>query len=187
MVTAMHPLSALSLLFALADTLSGRVTDRAGSPLPTATVLVSELHRVATTGADGAFVLADLPPGEYPVTLRSVGSAPGGRGGATRGATPPGAALGRAPLWLEPVPIPPTRAPIPTLASPLAPAALSEDALRREQSVSLAHSLSRLPGIHALSTGAQIGKPVIRGLAGARVLVLVDGSRLEDYSWSDED
>src|SRR5437870_9034900 len=28
---------------------------------------------------------------------------------------------------------------------------------------------------------------MIRGLAGARVLVLADGSRLEDYSWSDED
>src|SRR2546422_2531557 len=103
------------------------------------------------------------------------------------GATTLAVALERAPLWLEPVTITATRAPIPALASPLATAALSEDALHREQSVSLAHSLSRLPGIHALSTGAQIGKPVIRGLAGARVLVLTDGSRLEDYSWSDED
>src|SRR5439155_1704540 len=187
MVTAMHPLSALSLLFALADTLSGRVTDRAGSPLPTATVLVSELHRVAATGADGAFVLADLPSGQYTVIVRHVGFAPVAREVVIRGATTLGVALERAPLWLEPVTITATRAPIPTLASPLATAALSEDALRREQSVSLAHSLSRLPGIHALSTGAQIGKPVIRGLAGARVLVLADGSRLEDYSWSDED
>src|SRR5256886_2931858 len=155
MVTAMHPLSALSLLFALADTLSGRVTDRAGSPLPTATVLVSELHRVATTGADGAFVLADLPSGQYTVIVRHVGFAPGAREWVIRGAPPLGVALERAPLWLEPVTIPATRAPIPTLASPLATAALSEDALRREQSVSLAHSLSPLPGIHALS---QIGR-----------------------------
>src|SRR2546422_932393 len=187
MVTAMHPLSALSLLFALADTLSGRVTDRAGAPLPAATVLVSELHRVATTGADGAFVLADLPSGQYTVIVRHVGFAPVAREVVIRGATTLAVALERAPLWLEPVTITATRAPIPALASPLATAALSEDALRREQSVSLAHSLSRLPGIHALSTGAQIGKPVIRGLAGARGLVLADGSRLEDYSWSDED
>jgi len=187
MVTAMHPLGALSLLFALADTLSGRVTDRAGAPLPAATVLVSELHRVATTGADGAFVLADLPSGQYTVIVRHVGFAPVAREVVIRGATTLAVALERAPLWLEPVTITATRAPIPALASPLATAALSEDALRREQSVSLAHSLSRLPGIHALSTGAQIGKPVIRGLAGARVLVLTDGSRLEDYSWSDED
>jgi iron complex outermembrane recepter protein len=187
MVTAMHSLGALSLLFALADTVSGRVTDRAGAPLPGASVLVSELHRVATTGTDGAFVLADLPSGQYTVIVRHVGFAPVAREVVIRGATTLALALERAPLWLEPVTITATRAPIPTLASPLATAALSEDALRREQSVSLAHSLSRLPGIHALSTGAQIGKPVIRGLAGARVLVLADGSRLEDYSWSDED
>ena len=47
--------------------------------------------------------------------------------------------------------------------------------------------IDRLPGVHNLTTGQQIGKPVIRGLSGARVLVLDDGHRLEDYSWSDED
>src|SRR6266581_2581990 len=72
-------------------------------------------------------------------------------------------------------------------ASPLPTDALSEDRLRREQSVSLAQSLAELPGINALTTGQQIGKPIIRGLTGPRVLVLEDGSRLEDYSWSDED
>src|SRR3989442_2668791 len=129
MVTAMHPLGALSLLFALADTLSGRVSDRAGAPLPAATVLVSELHRVATTGADGAFVLADLPSGQYTVIVRHVGFAPVAREVVIRGATTLAVALARAPLWLEPVTIPATRAPIPALASPLATAALSGDAL----------------------------------------------------------
>src|SRR5207237_5248795 len=42
-------------------------------------------------------------------------------------------------------------------------------------------------GVNALSTGGQSGKRVSRGLAGARVLVLANGNRLEDYSWSDED
>ncbi|HEY3258036.1 MAG TPA: TonB-dependent receptor, partial [Gemmatimonadaceae bacterium] len=59
--------------------------------------------------------------------------------------------------------------------------------LRREQSISLAKSLSKLPGVRSVSTGEQIGKPMIRGLFGSRVLVLENGSRLEDYSWSDED
>ena len=42
-------------------------------------------------------------------------------------------------------------------------------------------------GVRSVSTGLQIGKPMIRGLYGARVLTLDDGMRLEDYSWSDED
>ena len=43
------------------------------------------------------------------------------------------------------------------------------------------------PACRRITTGAQIGKPVIRGFAGPRVLVLENGNRLEDYSWSDED
>src|SRR2546426_6761863 len=158
MVTAMHPLGALSLLFALADTLSGRVTDRAGAPLPAATVLVSELHRVATTGADGAFVLADLPSGQYTVIVRHVGFAPVAREVVIRGATTLAVALERAPLWLEPVTLTPTRAPLPALASPPAPAPLSGDAPPPEPNASLPHSLFPLPRIHAPSTRAPNGK-----------------------------
>src|SRR5437016_4847619 len=95
MVTSMHLLAA-ALLFVgppPGDTLAGRVTDSDGAPVPSAAVLIPELHRVATSRTDGAFRPA----------------------------------------------------------------------------------------------GAPLGKPMIRGLAGARVLVLANGNRLEDYSWSDED
>src|SRR2546429_540042 len=127
--------------------------------------------------------LADVPPGEYRVIVRHVGFAPFARAVAVHGPTNLAVMLRRAPVWVEPVTITATRAPSAALGSPLSAAALSEDGLRRDQSVSLAHSLARLPGVNALTTGAQIGKPMIRGLAGARVLVLANGNRLEDYSW----
>src|SRR5213083_1692064 len=188
MVTAMH-LLALALLLGptSGDTLSGRITESDGAPVPSAAVLISELHRVATSGADGTFRLADVPPGEYTLIVRHVGFAPFARAVAVRGPTTLTVPLRRTPVWLEPVTITATGAPIAALGSPLSTAALSADGLRCEQSVSLAHSLARLPGVNALTTGAQIGKPVIRGLTGARVLVLASGNRLEDYSWSDED
>jgi outer membrane receptor protein involved in Fe transport len=91
------------------------------------------------------------------------------------------------PFQLEPVTVTATRSPVAADGSPLPFAALAGAALRRAQGVSLAHVLESLPGLRTLSTGAQIGKPVIRGLTGPRVLVLENGSRLEDYSWSDED
>src|SRR2546430_8672838 len=78
MVTSMHLLAA-ALLFVgppPGDTLAGRVTDSDGAPVPSAAVLISELHRVATSGTDGAFRLADVPPGEYTVIVRHVGFAP---------------------------------------------------------------------------------------------------------------
>jgi len=66
-------------------------------------------------------------------------------------------------------------------------AQLAGDRLHREQSTSLSGAIDRLPGVRNLTTGQQIGKPMIRGLAGSRVLVLDNGHRLEDYAWSDED
>src|SRR2546427_1616506 len=88
MVTAMHLLALALLLGSTSgDTLSGRITDSDGAPVPSATVLISELHRVATSGADGAFRLADVPPGEYTLIVRHVGFAPFARAVAVRGPT----------------------------------------------------------------------------------------------------
>src|SRR2546421_7815472 len=174
-------------LLGTGDTLSGRVADPGGNPVAGATVTVVELHRVAVTRADGAYRFADLPPGRYTITVRGLGFAPVARDVTVRGATGLSVTLTRTAIWVEPVTVTVTRAPLAAGLSPLPTEALSEDRLRREQSVSLAHALASLPGVSALTTGQQIGKPVIRGLTGPRVLVLEDGSRLEDYSWSDED
>src|SRR6266568_1494589 len=180
---------ALALLASLlaGDTLSGRVADPDGRAVSGAAVVVVELHRVALTGTDGRFHFSDIPAGIYTVTVRSLGFAPLARRVTVSGSTTLDLTLERTSVWVEPVTVTATRAPLDVFSSPLPTEALSEDRLRRAQSVSLAHALAELPGINALSTGQQIGKPVIRGLAGPRVLVLEDGSRLEDYSWSDED
>src|SRR2546429_5468369 len=169
------------------DTLSGRVADPDGNAVAAATVTVVELHRVALTQADGGYRFTDLPAGRYTITVRAFGFAPVAREVTVHGATTKSVTLSRTSIWVEPVTVTATRAPLAAGLSPLPTEALSEDRLRREQSVSLAHALAALPGVNALSTGQQIGKPVIRGLSGPRVLVLEDGSRLEDYSWSDED
>src|SRR5881296_1942479 len=176
-------------LLAGGDTLSGRVADRDGRPVAGAVVVVAELHRVALTRADGGFRFAGLPAGRYTVTVRAPGFAPLARDVAVAEGvgTTLNVTLERTTVWIEPVTVTATRAPLDPRTSPLPSDALSEGELRREQSVSLAHTLADLPGINALTTGQQIGKPIIRGLTGPRVLVLEDGSRLEDYSWSDED
>jgi outer membrane receptor protein involved in Fe transport len=169
-----------------ADTLTGRVTDAVGQPIAAATVEITELGRRTTTATDGSFRLA-LPPGRYTVAVRRSGFAPVVRDVRLSGSVAVDVALTPSPFQLEPVTVTATRSPVAADASPLPFSALAGDQLRRAQGVSLAHVLEALPGLRTLSTGAQIGKPVIRGLSGPRVLVLENGSRLEDYSWSDED
>jgi iron complex outermembrane receptor protein/hemoglobin/transferrin/lactoferrin receptor protein len=59
--------------------------------------------------------------------------------------------------------------------SPSAVDLVSGDEKRRRQNASLGDLLDEIPGINSISTGSQVGKPVIRGLSGNRVRVLADG------------
>jgi len=53
-------------------------------------------------------------------------------------------------------------------------------------SVSLAALLSSISGVEQISTGAGIGKPVIRGLSGSRIVVYSQNIRLENQQFGDE-
>src|SRR5947209_2635188 len=170
-----------------AATLDGRVTDSGGQPIALATVSISELSGEVFTAPDAAFRFVHVPRGHYTLVVRRPGYAPIVRDLAVAGSGTVSITLTATPFDIEPLTVTATRAPIATAASPLPVATLGGEQLRRAQGVSLAQVLEGLPGLRTLSTGAQIGKPVIRGLSGARVLGLENGSRLEDYSWSDED
>src|SRR3989475_6366806 len=99
------------------DTLAGRVVDREGQGLADATVLVAELHRVTTTGADGAFGFPAVPPGRYTVVVRRVGYA-AHVGEVEVGTGPAELTLLPAAVQVEAVTVTPTRPPIGALRSP---------------------------------------------------------------------
>jgi iron complex outermembrane recepter protein len=54
------------------------------------------------------------------------------------------------------------------------------------ENVSLATALSSVPGVDQVTTGSGIGKPVIRGLSGNRIVVYTQGIRLENQQFGDE-
>jgi len=170
-----------------AGAVSGRVVDAAGAPVPDALVSLPEFRLRTVTKADGTFSFGPLAPGRYTLSVRRSGYAPA----VVTFEAPPSTALSVAlqttPFEISRLDVTASRSPIDSDRSPLPTAALSGDKLRREHSVSLARAIEDLPGVRTLSTGEQVGKPVIRGLSGPRVLTLEDGYRLEDYSWSDED
>ena len=170
-----------------ADTITGRVIDNTGQPVAQAIIEVAELGTSVTASADGAFRIG-VAPGRYTLAVRRHGYASAVREIAVGGSSQPlEIVLTPSAFQLEPLTVTATRQPLASETSPLPVSQLSGDGLQRAQSVSLAHVVEALPGARAISTGMQIGKPVIRGFSGPRVLVLENGSRLEDYSWSDED
>jgi outer membrane receptor protein involved in Fe transport len=183
----MHALIALVLAIASID-IQGRVTDEQGMAVAGASVTIEELSLSTTTSSDGRFRFNALPDGRYTISARRAGFSTAATAAASVASSGDvNLVLRRSAAILEPVNVTASRSPVSTLMSPLPTSFLAGEDIHREGSISLAHSLAKLPGVRTVSSGEQIGKPLIRGLVGPRVLVLDDGSRIEDYSWSDED
>jgi len=62
----------------------------------------------------------------------------------------------------------------------------SVKSLQQKGVATLIEGLSTIPGISQISTGTSIGKPVIRGLSGNRVLVYSQGVRMENQQFGEE-
>jgi iron complex outermembrane receptor protein len=63
---------------------------------------------------------------------------------------------------------------------------LSMKSLQKMGATTLIEGISQIAGVTQIATGSGIGKPVIRGLSGNRVLVYTQGIRLENQQFGDE-
>lgn len=68
----------------------------------------------------------------------------------------------------------------------LAVSGMGNAELLRAGSSNLAQSLARLPGVRLQSLGAGIGRPVIRGFSGNRIVVNDQGTRQEGQQWGSD-
>jgi len=167
--------------------IAGRVTDEAGAPLPDVRVVVLELNRVTTTSPHGQYRLTALASGQYHVSFSLIGYGPQVATVALKDRNLTIDLTMKASLVeLPPIQVTSTPTASAVLNSPQPTAVLSGEDLHAAQSPSLGETLNGVAGVHSWSTGAGIGKPVIRGLTSNRVLVLDDGQRLETQQWGDE-
>lgn len=167
--------------------ISGRVTTQSGEPLAGVRVTIPEARRQTTTDPEGRYAIADLPSGRYQISFTATGYAPEARR----------VTLSERDLTLD-IQMKPSAVELPAvqvtgtpgatsaLETPQPIAVMSDAELRNVQAPSLGETLSQLPGLRNLSTGAGVGKPVIRGLTSNRVLILDGGQRLETQQWGDE-
>ena len=58
--------------------------------------------------------------------------------------------------------------------------------LQQTAPLTLTEAISNIPGVEQNTTGAGIGKPVIRGLSGNRIVTYAQGIRIENQQWGDE-
>ncbi|HSR91170.1 MAG TPA: TonB-dependent receptor [Gemmatimonadales bacterium] len=167
--------------------LIGRVTNTSGQSVSDARVLVVELRHSVQTDPDGRYKIPDLNPGSYTVSFSQIGYAPVARR-ITVGDSDLtlDVSLKESLVELPPIQVTATPSATEPLTSPQPTAVVEGEDLKRAQASSLGETLNQVAGVHSLSTGVGIGKPVIRGLTSNRVLILDDGQRLETQQWGDE-
>ena len=170
-----------------AGAIEGTVTGRDSTPLQGVRVSLVETGRITTTDADGRYHFAGVARGSYGLSFALVGYAPKVfRLRMESGSVTLDVSL--VPSMVELPDVQVTASPLATTAlnSPQPTSVLGAADLMTSGAPSLGETASTLPGVRSVSTGAGIGKPVIRGLTSNRVLVLADGQRLETAQWGDE-
>lgn len=162
--------------------LSGMVKDAGtGAPVLFAEVFIQELGTGDLTDDNGRFYIRNLCEGSYSVLVHHLGYEPVAEVVFVSGTeTEVVFELRHSILNLEEVVV---KAKAPPLLPLQLEHKLNTQQLIERQGLLLADVLAELPGIHALKTGHNISKPVVRGLHSERVLVLNQGVRLEGQEW----
>lgn len=183
--------SLASLAFAgaaLADTVTGRVTDSAGvRSLQGAEVRLVELNRRTEVGPDGMYRFTDVAPGAYTLRVDYVGAAPseqtvtvaGGEVVVNVGLSAAATAAGE----LEPVVVVGQRG---TLSSSLSrqrsaegvESVLTRDAIGQFPDQNVAESLRRLPGVNILNDQGEGRFIALRGLDPNLNSASINGARV---------
>ena len=179
-------LSAPALLLAspsaLAQTLSGTVTNAAGKPLANATVEIEALERVTSTNELGEFTFSNVKEGDYTLHIFASGFAHLHEHAQVQSDNAEGANFVLARSAIEVIDVHATPMHLSVMESATPVSVLSGETLRRQQAATLGDTLEKLPGVQSNFHGNVASTPIIRGLSGPRVLITQNGLDVSDVS-----
>jgi iron complex outermembrane receptor protein len=175
-----------SVMLNAQNTLSGIVTDKNNQPIKGVSVYASELHKGTATDENGKYTFTNLPNGNLKLTFTFVGF---GTQNKTINSLQKENTLD---VILEETIFEMDEVIVSTAFNKIQSQNVmkveheSIKELQRKGTATLIEGLATIPGVSQVSTGTSIGKPVIRGLSGNRVLVYSQGVRMENQQFGDE-
>ncbi len=171
----------------LTGSLSGKVTEKKnGTPLPSATVYISDLKIGAVADSNGNYSFKSLPSGTYLVEVRNVGFKSVTRNVVIKDDVVENFELADNAVEESVVVVTGLSKATQVKRSPIPIVAISHDYLIKNMSTNIIDAIAKVPGVNALTTGPNVSKPFIRGLGYNRILTLYDGVRQEGQQWGDE-
>lgn len=159
--------------------IEGYITDTEnGKPLTGANVIVRDTQLGTATDEDGYFRILDLSPGEHVLEVRMIGYLPH-----VRMISVPGDSIIRVDFGLIPEPIQLEEIVVEARAIDLLEKPFSREFINRQDfeglaPVTTAELLRDVPGVVASRTGGWGTKPYIEGMTDSRILVTIDGAKV---------
>ncbi|WP_348799179.1 TonB-dependent receptor [Flavobacterium adhaerens] len=168
------------------NTISGKVTDSNNNPLIGVTVDASDTHKSVKTDENGFYSITGLPKGNVTLVFTYIGFATQTQKISKIQDTQTLDVILKEMLFqMDEVVV---STPFSKLQSQNVMKIDKESikSMQEKGSATLIEGLTTIPGVSQISTGTSIGKPVIRGLSGNRVLVYSQGVRLENQQFGAE-
>ena len=164
-------------------TITGTVSDAVtGKKLGDVTVYLSEMRKAISTNDSGEFKLIGLPGGHIKIEFSLLGYR---NFNLTLETDKP-----IKPLVIKLVPEEITTEEIVVTGTnaekPYQTAKIKAKDLQRYGSMNVSEAVTKIPGVWQLSTGTGVSKPVIRGLYGDRIGIMINGIRFDNQQWQDE-
>lgn len=165
------------------STIEGIVVDsETGDPISYAYLFLEGINRSQTTHSDGTFTFKDIPEGTYTLKMQRIGYK-------TQSQTIEVPTNDTLKITLTMIPTILDNEGVEVIGKressnhlQNASQNISGASLRQNLSTTLANTLEDVPGLSTRSMGTAPGRPVMRGLAGERLMVLQDGERTGDVS-----
>ncbi len=168
------------------STLIGKVTDLNNNPIIGADIYVPNLHIGTTTDENGTYILRNLPNGSIKVVFAFLGYKSVVKSiEFDKKEIELNISLEESVFNMDEVIV---STPFNKLQSEnvMKVEHRTIRQLQRDGAATLIEGISNIAGVSQVSTGTSIGKPVIRGLSGNRVLIYSQGVRLENQQFGDE-
>jgi len=176
----------LSVVASAQNKIIGTISDKDNKPLPNVIVSMPEIHKETVSDADGKYILANLPNGNFKIVYSFIGYE-------TKivSVNISGKEITQD-ITLQDNAIHMDEVIVSTAFNKLQSQNVMKvehanlKSLQQKGTATLIEGLATIPGVSQVSTGTSIGKPVIRGLSGNRVLVYSQGVRLENQQFGEE-
>lgn len=166
--------------------LSGTITNQEKQPLSGVSVTISDLHKGTTTDENGVYSISNLPIGTNKITFSILGYTTQNKALIIqKGDNKLNLILAATEFQMDEVIVATAFHKLQS-QNVMKVEHQSMKSLQQKGTATLIEGLATIPGVSQVSTGTSIGKPVIRGLSGNRVLVYSQGVRLENQQFGDE-